>query len=123
MAATGFTDHQGVDIGLADGVSALRLADVNAPGITPALRQNLFWNKAIVDDDVGFLERAEGAQGEEIGGAGAGPDKGDMPVEIGIYFQGTQRISLGVAGIAGKNFLSDRPGEEARPETAALINR
>ncbi len=113
-------DDQRVDLVLADGMGALGLADVDAARVAAALRHDRLGHQPVVDDDVGLLQRALGAQRQQVLGARAGADQRDVAGPDRVDLERAQRLLLGLVDAAGKDLLGDRAGEEARPEAAAV---
>ena len=101
----------------------LRLADIDAAGVAAPLGDDRLGHQAVIDDDVGFLEGALGAERQQILGARTGADQRHMAGEVRPDLEHPERFALGVLDAAGKDLLGDRPGEEARPEAAALGDR
>ena len=99
---------------------ALGLADIDAVGVATALRDDRVGHQPVIDDDVGFLEGALGAERQQILGAGTGADQRDVPDDLRRDLERAERLVLGIADTAGEDLLGDRAGKEARPEAAAV---
>ena len=93
-------------------------------GVAAALRDDRLRHQPVVDDDVGLLQRALGAERQQVLGAGTGADQRDVArrrSERGSRSSSdAERLGLGLVDPAGEDLLGDRPGEEARPEAAAV---
>ena len=70
-------EHQRVDVVLPAAGAAAGLADQHAPRLAPRQLQHLRAHQAVVEDDVGRLQRAQRLQRQQLGIAGAGADQGD----------------------------------------------
>jgi hypothetical protein len=64
-------DHERVDFVLRDVFCAAALADVDSFSGWRGKREDGFGNEVVVEDDLGGLDEAERANGEEFGVAGA----------------------------------------------------
>jgi hypothetical protein len=71
----GKVEEEVVDVLLAGGVEAAAFTDVDKAGARVGEGEDVGGDQAIVEDDVGSLEKLDGAEGKEGGVAGAGPDE------------------------------------------------
>jgi len=76
LAAERTLNHQPLDGELRDGGSAGALAHVR-PSCSGRVAQDRTVDERVVEDHVRSSEPRNGAQGQELGVAGAGPDQGD----------------------------------------------
>ena len=63
--------HEGVDLGLGDAGLAAAFADRDDFGGGAGESEDFFGDQVVWKDDVGSLEKMEGAEGEEAGVSGA----------------------------------------------------
>lgn len=97
LAFAGQPDQQPVDLVLRQRVLAARLAGVDARGIDARQAHDIGRYEAVVDDDIGFLERSQSLEGKQIRIAGAGPDQGNEThacVRPSRAFGGEQALEL-----------------------------
>ena len=78
-AGAGERDHQGVDLVLPAGRAVAGLADQH-PCLAPREIEHIGRHQIVEQDDVGGLQRAHGAQRQQLGIAGAGADQRDRAV-------------------------------------------
>ena len=102
---------------------ALALADIDPLGVAPAHGDDGVRHQRVVDDDVGLLEDALGAQRQEIGRAGAGADQPDEAVLGVVRSASRSRVAEAarLLDVAGERGVGDRAIEEGRPEAAARL--
>src|SRR5690606_34807051 len=121
-AGLGFRDEDGVDLALGDSVRALRLADVDAARVAPSLRHDSLRHQPVVDDDVGLLQGALGAQRQKILRPRPGPDERDMPSAQRCNLEHADGVLLRLLNTSREYLLGDCAGEEARPVAAPLTH-
>jgi len=71
-------EHEGVNAGLGDARLSATLADGDDVGGGAGEREDLIGDEVVGEDDVGGLDEREGAEGEQIGVAGARSDEVDV---------------------------------------------
>ena len=119
-AVRGLAHQDRIDLGLRNRVTTLALADRNAFRIAPAHGDDGIRHQRVVHDDVGLLQQALRAQRQKVLGSGTGADQ---PDEAGFLVAGVEqalRLAARRIRAPGLQMGSDRAGEEAGPEAAAL---
>ena len=80
-------------------------------------------HQPVVDDDVGLLQRALGAERQQVLRPGPAPTSETWPDAAGSISSVRSASSSASASAAGKDLLGDGAGEEVRPVAAAVGER
>ena len=118
----GVMDQQFVDIVLGQGVFVPRLAHVNQFRIPPRQIHDALSHQTVIEDHIGFLQQAQGAESKQVRVAGTGAHQVDLTTAqagcIGLL-DGFAEHGFGFAVLAGHDFFDQGTLQGLLPEQAA----
>ena len=122
LALFGVVNQQFVDVVLWQGVLVTGLAHVDQLRIPPGQIHDALSYQTVIEDHIGFLQQAQGAEGQQVRVAGTGPHQVDLATAqagcIGLL-DGFAEHGFGFAVLASHDLLDQRPFQGLLPEQTA----